>query len=246
MVIAILVIIILFLYKCSGDARKDAFIYENNLKVSQDSVKHYQTKSGNLVSEKGVLIAKNQKMKGINDSLKSHVNDLKKELDVKPSVVIRTVTKIVHDTVYLKNTRTTWMNDSTVLISFVHDTTYDNLGNSRFLSGSVLTQISKLDSVRYSAEIKEFKLERDEMNIVSTLVLGETDDKGLKVSVVSKYPNFKANEIDALILDPKIHPKLRKLDKRKFGVGPMIGVGVSTNGISPYIGIGLQYNLIKF
>lgn len=246
--IAILVIVIIFLQKCQSGATQEAYILKNNLAVSQDSVTHYKTKQGTLVYEKGVLISTSKSLSELNYSLQQEVKQLKKDIDAEPTIIIKEEIVIIHDTVLVENVTTRWLNDSTFNVVFSHDTIYDTIGNSRSIAGSLVSEIRKLDSNKYSVNVTEFMLTEDEMVMHSTLAIGETEDKKLKVYVTSKYPNFNAKSIDAIILDPNIHPELRKLsNNKKFTVGPYIGIGIGQNfTFTPSFGIGLQYSLFKF
>jgi hypothetical protein len=246
--IGLLVIIILFLSKCSKDKihklEHDNFILQNNIEVVKDSVLKYKTKNGYLVSERGVLIATKNNLSELSEQLSETVNNLQKELKVKPTFVVDYKTKIVHDTIYL-DSKLNQINDSLLIVLFKKDTIYD-VDNSRKLQGEIHLKLNSSDTKYNIVSIQKTVLTRDEINLQASLVLG-LKDKKLKVWVVSKYPGFDTERIDAVILDPKIHPELRKLNKEKFSIGPFVGIGLNSNlRVTPVVGIGLQYKLIKF
>lgn len=247
--IGVLLIIILFLAKCSGDIndkyKAQQIISKNNIGVLTDSIKTYKSKNGTLISERGVLIADKKELKELNIGLYEKVEDLEKSIpNMKPQVVIDYQTIIKHDTVYL-NTSLVSNNDSTYTITFTKDTTYSE-GNSRELSGSISINLEADTSKFNNVVVGEVELSKDITHMNATLVLGNKDGQ-LKVWMESEYPGFEPSEIDAVTLDPKIHPELRKLDKKRFSVGPYIGLGLGENlSIKPSIGVGVQYNLIKF
>lgn len=253
-IIAVLIGVILLLAKCNSDVnskyKAEQIINQNNIEVLNDSVKTYRTKNGSLISERGVLIAEKDDLKSLNKDLYDKVNELEKSIpDMEPQVVIEYRTKIVHDTVYL-NSDIVAINDSTQKITFNKDTTY--VGNNyRNLAGAIWVHL-KADSTNIynKVELGDVLITKDEMNIEATLVLGykgEGKDKVLKVWLETKYPGFQADEIEAVTLDPMIHPELRKLNNKRHSIGPMIGIGIGQNfQFQPVIGIGYQYSLFKF
>ena len=78
------------------------------------------------------------------------------------------------------------------------------------------------------------------------IVFSEKDDK-IIASVISKHPGFSAESIQPVTLDPKLHPELKKLNNKRFIIGPYIGIGLGSNlQLAPQIGIGLNYKIIAF
>ena len=138
------------------------------------------------------------------------------------------------------------INDSSYIVNFKKDTVYDE-NNSRTLEGEIsigllVDSISKYNNVKVS----NVKLTKDIIDMNATLVLG-TKDKELKVWLESKYPGFEASKIEAVTLDPSIHPELKKLNNKRYSVGPYIGLGIGQNlSILPTFGIGIQYSIFKF
>ena len=70
----------------------------------------------------------------------------------------------------------------------------------------------------------------------------------------SPYPDLKILNLEGAIIEPNKHPTLKKYTrKKKFSVGPYVGVGVGLNmipradvGLGLQFGVGLQYNLFQF
>ena len=251
LIITVLIVVIMLLAKCNHDSnneyKKLELISQNNIEVLNDSINNYRTVNGSLIQERGVLIATEKELKDLNMELFQVVDDLKKELPnkSKPQLVIKTVTELIHDTTYLDASLLT-TNDSSHTVNFSKDTTYSE-NNYRKLAGTIdFNLISDSCSVYNSVKLGDVKITKDEMKMDATLVLGTKDDK-LKVWLKSDYPGFNAESIDAVTLDPDIHPELRKLNNKKFSVGPYIGIGVGQNfTLTPSIGVGFQYNLLKF
>ena len=249
-IIALLVGVIILLVKCNNDSRKDLkaqiIISQNNIQVLNDSVKYLKGKNGQFIAERGVLIADKKSLKELNSELYDKVNGLEKSIpNLKPKVVIDYKTKIEHDTIYISSDLKT-VNDSSYIVNFKKDTVYDE-NNSRSLAGEIsigllVDSISKYNNVKVS----NVKLTKDIIDMNATLVLG-TKDKELKVWLESNYPGFEASKIDAVTLDPSIHPELKKLNNKKYSVGPYVGLGIGQNlSILPSFGIGIQYSIFKF
>tara|TARA_R110000796_G_scaffold44977_2_gene109241 strand:- start:475 stop:1245 length:771 start_codon:yes stop_codon:yes gene_type:complete len=245
----LLVGIILLLAKCNSDANSNldaqTIISQNNIEVLNDSIKTIKFNNGTLISERGVLITSKEDLKELNKDLYEDIKDLEKTIpNMKPTVVVKYITKIEHDTTYIKSNIVA-LNDSTYRLKFNKDTTY-NENNSRHLEGSITINILKDSSKFDSLDVSKVTISKDIMNMDATLALGMKDGK-LKVWLKTEYPGFQADEIDAVTLDPNIHPELRKLNNKKFSIGPYVGFGIGQNlSISPSIGIGVQYSLFKF
>lgn len=249
-IIALLVGVIILLVKCNSDSRKDLkaqiIISQNNIQVLNDSVKYLEGKNGEFIAERGVLIADKKSLKELNSELYDKVNGLEKSIpNLKPKVVIDYKTKIEHDTIYISSDLKT-VNDSSYIVNFKKDTIYDE-NNSRSLAGEIsigllADSISKFNNI----EISDVKLTKDIVNMNATLVLG-TKDKNLKVWLESNYPGFEASKIEAVTLDPSIHPELKKLNNKKYSIGPYVGLGIGQNlSLTPSFGIGIQYSIFKF
>jgi len=250
LIITVLIGIILLLAKCNSDKISEIqaqFITsQNNISVLQDSIITYTTKNGSLISERGILIAEKEELKTLNAGLYEVVNNLEKSIpNMKPIVVVEYITSIETDTVYLKSDLVA-INDSTYNVKFGKDTIYDE-NNSRQITGEVTINL-KSDSTEFNqVQVGNVSLTKDKVNITASLVIGERDGD-LKVWLETKYPGFSTDEIEAVTLDPDIHPELKKLkNTKKFSVGPYIGFGLGENfSISPSVGIGVQYSIFKF
>lgn len=249
-IIAVLIGVILLLAKCSSDLKSkykaEQIINQNNIEVLNDSIKTYRTKNGSLISERGVLIADKKELKELNTELYETVKEFEDKISkAKPQVVVKYITKVVHDTLYLESDVIA-LNDSTRKVEFRKDTTY-SAGNSRSIAGEIMINLKADSTNKYNdVQVSGVMLTEDAMNIDATLVLGTKDGK-LKVWLDTKYPGFEASQIDAVTLDPNIHPELRKLNNKKYSIGPYVGVGIGQNlTIQPSIGIGIQYSIFKF
>jgi len=238
-----IVLCLLFLLKCSHDSKKsvqaDLILKNTNIEAMQDSIKTTVLKNGQLVSQKKSMVSELKDLKVYNKSLYKKVNNLAKELKSKPVVYVNAGVKVIHDTVMV-NSSVFKINDSTFKVPFSKDTIY-TLGNERHLAGKLI--IVTTDS---AINVGKFTIDRDELIFNAEILLSEDGDD-LIVSVTSKHPGFNAESITPVVLDPKLHPSLKKLNNKKFNVGPYFGIGIGTNfTIVPQIGIGLSYKIIQF
>lgn len=244
-IIGVLIAIILVLSKCNTDLKSENFIANNNIEVVQDSLTTIENKYGDVYAERGVLITDLKGLKDLNEDLYDEVKKAKKGTNIKPQVVIKYETKVVHDTIDL-STNTISLNDSLYKLDFAYDTTYTG-SNSRSIAGNLFIALQQNDSLKYNNLLsKSFQITKDEMNIDATLILGQKEGD-LKVWLKSDYPGFNTDAIEAVTLDPKVHPELRKINDKKFSVGPYVGIGVGEGlKLSPSIGVGVQYSIFKF
>lgn len=237
--IILLLFVIAVMYMTNKRNSNKLHIAQNNLEVINDSLKTIQLSNGKVLYERGVLISTLEDLKKINNRL---ANDISKIKEVKPKKFIQSKVDIKTKDITL-NTSIVETSDSTYTIKFEHDTIY-NEDNGRTIRGFVY--INYNDGREEKLLIKDFKITEDILKIKSNLVLGERDGR-IKVWLNSDFPGFTVKDIDAVILDTKNYPILKKLNNKRFNVGPYIGLQLNRETIvSPSIGIGLQYSLLKF
>ena len=61
--IGLVVVLVIMFRSCSGDTDIEKFKYEQNIAALRDSVRTYETKNGDLVSEKTALITDKSELK---------------------------------------------------------------------------------------------------------------------------------------------------------------------------------------
>ena len=238
-----IVIILLFLLKCSSDSNKnleaDLVLNNYNLGVMKDSAQVATLKYGEVSTQKTSLVSDLEDLEKYNDSLANRVKYLKKELDVKPITYVNYKTRIIHDTTYL-DSKVTQIDSNKFKVDFNNDTIY-NEGNARYFSGKLYVTVDG-DKI----EVGDFTIDRDEMIIDAEIVFSEKDGQ-IVVNVISSHPGFNAEQIESVVLDPKLHPELKKLNNKRFILGPYVGLGFGLDGtIKPQVGIGLTYKIIRF
>ena len=92
-----LVIVLILLMRSCGPSESTVTTLTQNVKALNDSIRTYKDRNGQLVFQKGALISDIKGLKDLNKDLADEVKYLKDH----PLVVIKTVIKIVHDTVYI-------------------------------------------------------------------------------------------------------------------------------------------------
>lgn len=216
------VIILLLIGVCSTAINKcidnDA-AYRNNIEALTDSIHYYKAKDGNLVAMKTAFTAQAEELKLLNKDLYDKI----KALDVKP--------KTITNTVYLKGDTEFLPQDTAYVIK--HDTisrgVYKefNFNNDwRVLEGNV----------KYKNDTMGVNITKDIVKFDYTVAM----DKNNKIYIKSTNPYVKYEEISGF--------QVPKQKKKKWGIGPQIGVGYDPvhNKISPTIGIGIQWSPIQF
>jgi len=246
----ILIIVLLLLFvgvgygfnKYSKMSTKVAITEQNN-KALNDSLRVSETKRGDLIVSKNVLIAEKGNLKDLNSDLSDELKKVKGK--------VRELTKIVGeisaDTVKITNTLIKYP-DGSLGLEWEHDTIYST-DNERHLTG---ISKFKLDSLGIVTPL-ETTITRDE--ILFKLVTGLREKDGnVEIFVTSDYPNFGVIELDGAIIDPKKHPIMKKFtDKKRWGIGPYVGLGLNVNttptanvGLGVSFGISVQYAWIRF
>ena len=198
--------------------------YENNIKALTDSIKYLKSKSGETVVEKTVFEIKDiDELRQLNKQLYDEVKDLKNLVKLK-NITNATqfsgeIVNVLHDTTFI-------VQYDTIKNGFNHNFAFND--EWRDLEGNV----------NYADESLSMAITKDVTRFDYTVVT----DKDNKVYIKSKNPYVKFDEFTGFTVPDKVQKK-----SKHFGVGPEIGVGVSTDGkVVPYAGIGVHWSLWKF
>lgn len=228
--------VLIILSKCNTNLKEENYALDNNLKVLTEKTNKLELQNGRVVYDRGVLLTDIGRLQELNKDLYKKVKEFE---ELKPQTVVTSKVSIVRDTFYLNN-NIQKLTDSTYKVKFCYDTVY-NETSSRTLRGLML-----LSKTNDSLDIEKFKITEDVIRMNNTLMLGEKDGR-ITVWLHSDYPGLSVEEIDAVILDSKKHPILKKLNNKKFSIGPYVGVGINGDfRLEPTFGIGLQYRIFKF
>lgn len=239
LIIVILLLLCGFMVKKTSNLRTRLETSEQNTKALSDSVRVEKNKNGQLVSSKNILISDKNHLKELNSELSA---ELKKEKGkvFQLNKIIATIGETKIKTIYIENTLIEYP-EGVMGLEWNYDTIFDQ-SNSRHISGISKFKLDSVNIVPLTTEIN-----KDVISFKLITGLKEKDDN-LEIFVRSDYPGFDVIELDGAVIDPKKHPILKKFTtKKRFSIGPYIGIGVSNTVIpSTQIGIGVQYNLIQF
>lgn len=225
-VVSIVVILALLgaLASAARSCNEDKSRYQNNIKALTDSIKYYKSKSGDMVAEKqAFVLEKIKELRQLNEDLYNEIQDMKNL--VKPNDVTSAtqfsgeIVNVLHDTTYV-------VQYDTIKNGFNHNFAFND--EWRDLEGNV----------NYADESLSMAITKDVTRFDYTVVT----DKDNKVYIKSKNPYVKFDEFTGFTIPSKVQKK-----SKHFGVGPEIGVGVTTEGkVVPYAGIGVHWSLWKF
>lgn len=230
----------------NSELKKENLISINNSNILKDSLIKYKTKSQSLINEKGVLISDMNTLKSINNDLYKDIKKLQKNIPhkVKPIVAVSVESKISNK---LDSTKTTLsvLNDSSYTIEFKKDTSFGN-NNARRLYGNLSVNIYNDNTNIPRLNVGKVYIEKDEIDLSASLLLGLKDGE-LKVWLTSDYPGFDASKIDAVTLDPDIHPELKKLNNKRHSIGFSAILGFTPEmKVVPVVGFGYHFSIKKF
>jgi hypothetical protein len=249
--LGVLIAVIIFFRGCGGGDEISTMEYEQNIAALQDSIRTYETKNGELVSEKLALLTDKKNLKNLNDDLAKDIKYLKDN----PIVVTKFVTKIVHDTVWLEpeidSTNITFNQDSTVKIipfNWGDSTQFDD-NNYRKIGGSYIVQVDS----NMNAKTTKFSITKDEMGISFTTGITENKDNQVEIFIKSNYPGFIPTQIDGALFNPTESEVIKKyFPPKRWGVGVYGGYGFYfdpqkvTIGSGIQVGVGVSYNLFQW
>jgi hypothetical protein len=231
------VFIVLFFRQCSKTNQYKAQI-QNNIDYYTDSLRTERTKNGKLEYDRTILITDKSNLEKQNKDL---YNELQLEKG-KVKVIIKEIIKIVHDTIYIHDTIISLGNDKyLVKWDYSEYFTKDKL-NYQILNGQTV-----LDCKILPPTSKGTLLTKNEIGI--SLITGIKENKGkLEIYVRSDYPGFTITHLDGAIIDINDSKELKKVaNKKRFGLGPFVGVGLGGNlKAQIFLGLGLTYSIIKF
>tara|TARA_R110002020_G_scaffold163538_4_gene349579 strand:+ start:676 stop:1485 length:810 start_codon:yes stop_codon:yes gene_type:complete len=246
-----LVIIITLFKGCGKDSSIELMEYKQNVEALQDSIRTYKTNNGDLVSEKMALLTNKNKLEGLNKDLFNEVKNLRDN----PIVITKVVTKIIHDTLYLKpkidSNGIVYNSDSTIKITpFTwSDSTKFDENNYRNIGGEYLISVD----TNLNVGTKSFKVTKNEIGMSFTTGITESDDDKVEIFLKSDYPGFIPTKIDGTLFNPTESDVIKKyFPPKRWGVGFHAGYGVYVDpikfnsGTGFNISVGISYNIIQW
>ena len=249
--IALVVALVIMFRSCGGDTDIEKFKYEQNIAALRDSVRTYETKNGDLVSEKTALITDKSELKKYNDELNKEIKHIKDN----PIIIKKVSVEMIHDTIYaeamIDSNGIVFNEDSSVKVvpfKWDIDSTYSK-GNFRRIGGKYIISIDTSMNVRS----KDFVITHDELGLSFTTGITENEDDRVEIFIKSNYPNFKAVKIDGALFDPRESKVIKKFfPPKRWGVGVFGGYGIYIDpdnfraGTGVTFGVGLSYDLLQW
>lgn len=219
-------------------------ISEQNNKALADSVRVEKNKYGEVVTSKNVLVAKSKDLSDLNSQLGNELKRTKGKVSQLNTLIAKAgLVKhdTIHDTIRLA-TEVIHKANGVRDLKWKIDTAFND-SNSRHIAGITTVKLIGPDSVISLGSY----LTRDEMTI--KIVTGLRKRHGnIETFAKCSYPGFETLDQQGVILDPKKHPVLKDFTKKKkWGVGPYVGIGFDGNlNSSMQVGVGLNYSLFRF
>ena len=249
--IALVVLLVIIFRSCSGDTDIEKFKYEQNIAALRDSVRTYETKNGDLVSEKTALITDKSDLKKYNDELNKEIKHIKDN----PIIIKKVSVEMIHDTIYaeakIDSNGIVFNKDSSIKIipfRWDIDSTYSE-GNFRRIGGKYIISVDTSMNVRS----KDFVITHDELGLSFTTGITENEDDRVEIFIKSNYPNFKAVKIDGALFDPRESKVIKKFfPPKRWGVGVFGGYGIYIDpdnfraGTGVTFGVGVSYDLFQW
>jgi hypothetical protein len=237
--ILVIVILIFLLFQQCGSKKKSDAINKQNIAYFTDSLRKERTKNGQLEYAHNVLIADKNELKKINDSLYHEVIKEKGIVKYLESIGV----KIVHDTLYLHDTRHK-KPDGSYDLNWKYTKNYD-ANNYQKLAGVsnfiIDTTVTPNKPVSRGTMITQNEIG---LNIITGLKKNP-DTKAYEIFARSDYPGFQITKLDGAVLDKNMFVETAK--KKRFSLGPNISFGIGTQfKVEVYIGFGLQYAIFMF
>lgn len=244
--IIIAIVAILFIHRCTpSDPNIDTL--KQNITALNDSIRTYKDKNGQLVYEKAAFISENGDLKKLNKELDDEIKYLKDH----PLVVIKTVIKIVHDTVFVpvKVGGPVILKDGSVSRNLTWNLDKEfSKGNYRKLGGDLDVIVDSNLNLTSSP----MHITTDELGLSLTTGLTENGDF-LEIFVKSPYPGFTPTSINGSLIDPKKSEVLKRyFPPKKWAVGIYGGYGIYFDprsfdiGNGVLLGVGVQYNILQW
>lgn len=244
-IIILLIIIIISLYeKCS--LKKELEIQYTNIKSLQDSIRIEKNKNNELIYLNNIILSNNKNLKFLNKELN---NELKK---IKEKVIFigKNNSQIVIDTIYINNNLISYSNNNYDL-NWNYDTIY-SINNYEKISGNTFLKIDSNTNIISSSYTR---INNIDIGFSFTTGIREKN-KNLEIFITPHHPHVRITNIKGALIEPHKSEVLKKMfPKRKWAIGPYIGIGIGTsynsNGeqvIKPIfnLGIGVQRTLLKF
>ena len=214
--IVVIIILSVWLMENCEDKRTLEKYETQNEQAIKDTVQYYKNRLGQEVAEKKAL-------RGLESDIERLIQDNQQLKEaIRKFKQVETVTRVVTET---KIDTIEIPFEKPVSLNFQRS--FFKLDDYYSIGGEVDQNGVKIDSVIIPNE--------------QAIVIGEKKTGFFKsefrVEVTNSNPMIKVTDVDGYDFE---------VPKKRFGVGPYAGYGMTPNGLSPQVGIGVSYDIIQF
>ena len=238
----IIVALLFFLFKTCDrnkqlkhEVKREKEISAQNYAALTDQIKMVDDKLGQAEYTRASFLAKIDDLAKLNKNLAGKIEEIKGDV----ISIIDSKVGAGLDSIVISN-ELVQIDDITYGLAFKNE--YEEIGFYSYIEG-----MSKFKF--FNNEIKPDSTEIFKNNIKIGLTYGfkELDDR---YEIFAKSPSNKVtiDELEGALIIKKDNPGVAETTKKRFGLGPNIGLGYGFGDTKfrPSIGIGLQYNVIRF
>lgn len=247
MIAAIVLIAMFYFRSCQkqsqlkDEMKRQELINAQNTRALQDSVRYEKNKAGDIEAVKSSFVTKLSDLEKLNKDL---YLETKKEIGNLKSIIKAGLTA--------DGGGFTVSND---LKKYPDGKTYGLLfENTKQDTGMVWTIKGESKFMFDNNNLFPGTTTIFENQLKMKLIMGFKENKegNYEVFARSGSPNITFNDLDGVLIIPK-KPDLTTpvAKKKRWGLGPQIGIGVGSDlsgnlKLGPYVGFGLSYNLLQF
>lgn len=245
LLLLVIAVLCFSLFKSCNNRSRMKNEYAQNVKGLNEKINSYKDKNGQLIGERAILISDRNGLKDLNKDLSEEVDYWKKK---KQRVEVVVDTRIEYRDTGSTKTVLTKVGRNEYKLNFDYQST------------DTILKIKGYNNIKVNPKIIDVSKNEVELNpIVSNtyftdieiqipLKVGIKEEKGGIKRAYVKTPNdkFKITKIDAVEIDDEL-----KKSKRRFGVGPFIGYGLSMDRtgvvrVGPSVGVSVHYSILRF
>lgn len=196
---------------------------EVNLDALTDTIKYFESKNGSLIAQKTMLNGDLNTLKKVNDSLYNVIKSI--GVNSPDNVVYSKIT--VHDAKH----DTAWV--------VQHDTIDEKNKNiyninKKFNFSDQYRTLTGSTWFHSNGEVDSLGMSIDTNTVIADFTVVQKDNN---VFISSNNPYVEYNKVIGLT----------NSKKKRFGVGPVIGVGINQKArFTGFVGVGLMYNVFSF
>ncbi len=259
-------LVVFGLKKCGNenDLKIENRILEQNVLAARDSVRTFVTKNGDLQSEKAIFIKTEEKLKKENSDLYKRVKEQDGNvISLNRTIVslrqnekmlndsIKTLNKILGDPVQVD--KNTWM------IPWQLNYDWDGTNHDYFKGQTFVSVDTNPDGTFRLDSDGKLNIKHDDTRLLERdsqidLEFGEkVVDGKYNVFIKTKYPGFKAEQLEGVLIDPNSNKDIKGLMKKdhwftgfSIGISVTPGYDIINQKTTIVVGPSLNYNIYSW